>query len=236
MASEFPQGYRHAWGQERELVDGAPPPRTGIRSDAHGLRTRMADHAERARAHLRETGFPVHKEFGDSVTTLGGDPPCVVAAPPKRWLAIECCWELAQRGRGLPRQVGSVIRLCSWVFMVRRGGLSTFQEVYKWCRLNRECQGALVIPWEVRRELAVAATLVLLVEQILDSRTCSTRRILAAGSVRAQLRWRSCSPRLGGRFGVVGSRRSGIRKHFRIYPRLRKPPLNSRSSLRFHVP
>ena len=124
MASEFLQG--SPWGQERALVDGAPPPpmsaerplthseyiddyllmEAGVRSDAHGLRTRMADHAGRARAHLRETGFPVHKEefgdsvhkeeFGDSVTTLGhlvgGDPPCVVVAPPKRWLAIECCW------------------------------------------------------------------------------------------------------------------------------------------------
>ena len=136
MASEFPQG--SPWGQERALIDEAPPPpksaerplthseyiddyilmEAGVRSDAHGLRTRMADHAERARAHLRETGFPVHKEdFGDSVTTLGhlvgGDPPCVVAAPQRRWLAIECCWELAQRGRGLPRQVESVISLCS---------------------------------------------------------------------------------------------------------------------------
>ena len=53
--------------------------------------------------------------------------------------------------------------------MARRGGLSAFQEVYKWCRLNRECRGALVIPREVRRELAVAATLVLLAEQRLDA-------------------------------------------------------------------
>ena len=93
----------------------------------------------------------------------------MVVAPPKRWLAIGCCWGLAQRGRGLPRQVESAISLCSWIFMARRGGLSTFQEVYKWCRLNRECRGALVIPRGVRREMAVAAALVLLVEQRLDA-------------------------------------------------------------------
>ena len=41
--------------------------------------------------------------------------------------------------------------------------------MYQWCRLNRERRGALVIPREVRRELAVAATLVLLVEQRLGA-------------------------------------------------------------------
>ena len=216
----------------------------GIRSDAHGLQVRMADPAERARAHSREMGFPVHKEeIGDSVTTLGhlvgGDPPCVVAAPTKRWLAVESCWELAQRGRGLPRQVESVISLCSW--MVRRGGLSTFQEVYKWCRLNRECRGALVIPREVRRELAVAATLVLLIEQRLDApwfpaATLFDASDLGGGIYQSLAMVEELQSEARWAVRVVGSRRSGAWGHFKIYSRPRMSTPNSRSSLRFHVP
>ena len=174
-----------AWMVERALVDGAPPPvlklganrahseyiddymllLAGGACEADVLRDQMSDHAERARQHLKSLGFPVHKEeFGEQVTSLGhlvgGTPPQVMAAPAKQWLAIECCWEMAQRGRAHPSQVESVVSLCLWIFMVCRSGLSVFSEVYRWCRLFREYRAARDLPKEVRRELAAAAVLI----------------------------------------------------------------------------
>ena len=198
MVSSIPSSVGEpAWMIERALVDGAPPPVLQLGADrAHSeyiddyflllagrasqvdlLREQSNPYAEQARQHLNSWGFPVHKEeFGEQVSSLGhlvgGAHPQVMAAPAKQWLAtvaIECCWEMAQRGRAHPAQVESVVSLCSWICMVCRGGLSVFQEVYRWCRLFREHRGPRDLPKEVRRELAAAAVLIWLVAQKIDA-------------------------------------------------------------------
>ena len=93
----------------------------------------------------------------------------VTGGAEKRWLAIECCWELAQSGSAVPLQVEGMVSLSTWLFMVARTHLSVFDQVYRWTRENRPLRKAQPIPKEVRRELAVAAVILLTVEQRLDA-------------------------------------------------------------------
>ena len=98
----------------------------------------------------------------------------VVGAPPKQWLAIECLWELSQRERTLPEQVESVISLTTWLAMVSRGLLSVLDQTYVWTRENREIPKPLIMPREVRRELAALSSILPLVRQRLDAPWLST--------------------------------------------------------------
>ena len=115
-----------------------------------------------ARSTFIDQGFPVHKEEqGDEVRALGhqvgGHPAAVTPAEEKRWLAIECMWELAQRARGRASDVESNLGLAAWLFMVSRSGLSIFDKSYGWVRQHRHERHVLDIPVAVRCELVAAA-------------------------------------------------------------------------------
>lgn len=114
--------------------------------------------------------FEVHKiVVGDQITCLGvdlgGRPPRAQPDAAKQWLAAEVVWEIARCARALPSAVGSVVALATWLFMLGRGGLSAFQQVYAWCREHRTSRKSFPVAIEIRRELAVAAGLLMLVGQ-----------------------------------------------------------------------
>ena len=88
---------------------------------------------------LARFGFEVHKiVVGDQSNCLGvdlgGRPPRAQPDAAKQWLAAEAMWEIARCTRALPSAVESVVALATWLFMLDRGGLSAFQQVYAWCR------------------------------------------------------------------------------------------------------
>jgi len=137
---------------------------------------------------MKLAGLPVHKETVESESvmlgvSLGGSPPTVRTVPEKRWMAVEVQWELARAGRGLSKTVESIIALTTWIFMVMREGLSIYQETYRWVRENRLTSGFLVLPKEVRRELAAAAVAVLMVGQDLTMKWCSKVYLFDASGV-----------------------------------------------------
>ena len=123
---------------------------------------------------LARFGFEVHKiVVGDQITCLGvdlgGRPPRAQPDAAKQWLAAESMWEVSRCGRALPSSVESVVALATWLFMLDRGGLSAFQQVYAWRREHRASRKSLAVPIEIRRELAVVAGLPMLVGQDLTA-------------------------------------------------------------------
>ena len=81
-------------------------------------------------------------------------------------------WNLGQRGKAECRDVDHAVAVATWLFMMARGGLSVFQEVYPWIRIYRETHGVLTLPKEVRRELLAAAMMVLMIGQDLTMGWC----------------------------------------------------------------
>ena len=82
-------------------------------------------------------------------------------------------WSLGQKGRAESREVDHAVAVATWLFMMARGGLSVFQEVYPWIRTHRETHGVLTLPKAVRRELLTAAMMVLMIGQDLTMGWCT---------------------------------------------------------------
>ena len=88
------------------------------------------------------------------------------------WLAVEVLSHLARLGRSRPSAVESNVALANWLAMTNRGLLSVFEAAYPWIAANRERKEVMEIPRPVRRELAAAAALLLLVGQDLSAPWC----------------------------------------------------------------
>lgn len=172
---------------DRMLIEGGPAPQLGSDSpivhfeyiDDFGLIVFLQDGdsglIEGLSSAVKTTLHDlIHKEeLGAEMLSLGrkvgGSPRGVVGGPVKQWLAIECTWALSQVDRAMPSQVESVTSLATWLFMVRRGGLSILQDTYTWTRKYRTSKVPMTMPITVRREMAAVSAVLPLVEQRWDA-------------------------------------------------------------------
>ena len=178
------------FGNRMEMVEGGPAPlmRPGAPLPfayiddfgmiSFGLKGQI-DRDKVKRWHLKvkskimSYGLPVHKEEeGDRSVTIGveigGAPPVVQPTGKRRFDAMMKLWALGKNGKSSCAAVDSAVALSTWMFMVCRGCLSIYQEVYPWIQKHRESHGVLLIPMEVRRELLAAAIMVLMIGQDLS--------------------------------------------------------------------
>ncbi|CAK0856436.1 unnamed protein product [Prorocentrum cordatum] len=110
-------------------------------------------------------GFKVHKDAcAADARMIGGDLRGTRLAPnqDKMWLAVFGIREILIHKWELPDTVARIVGILSWGFLICRGALSVFADVYAWCM---EFRGGArrEVPREVRRELAAAAALVPLI-------------------------------------------------------------------------
>ncbi|CAK0891907.1 unnamed protein product [Prorocentrum cordatum] len=114
---------------------------------------------------VNAAGFNVHKDdCSGQARMIGGDFVGTRLAPnqDKMWLAVAGVNEILRQGSEFPDAVAKIVGILSWGFLITRGALSVFSEVYHWCMEFRGGPRRRV-PDEVRRELAVAAAVVPLV-------------------------------------------------------------------------
>ena len=179
----------------RFVVEGAPSPEVspsepwlglahiddfglGRWVETEGHLSELIEMRDTFKQRLFALGLGVHKEdFGEFVVLLGmeldGKDPRITSAGEKLWTAAECLWAMAQEGFAYPRQVESVVALSNWIAMVNRGLLSVIDYTYTWVRENREVLKKIVLPREVREELAVLGALIPLVSQDLTAEWAS---------------------------------------------------------------
>ncbi|CAK0874453.1 unnamed protein product [Prorocentrum cordatum] len=106
-------------------------------------------------------GFKVHKDAcAADARMIGGDLRGTRLAPnqDKMWLAVFGAREILIHKWELPDTVARIVGILSWGFLISRGVLSVFADVYAWCM---EFRGGArrEVPREVLRELAAAAAL-----------------------------------------------------------------------------
>ncbi|CAK0869509.1 unnamed protein product, partial [Prorocentrum cordatum] len=114
---------------------------------------------------VNAAGFNVHKDdCSGQARMIGGDFVGTRLAPnqDKMWLAVAGVSEILKQRSEFPDAVAKIVGILSWGFLITRGALSVFSEVYHWCM---EFRGGprRRLPDEVLRELAVAAAVVPLV-------------------------------------------------------------------------
>ncbi|CAK0805123.1 unnamed protein product [Prorocentrum cordatum] len=110
-------------------------------------------------------GFKVHKDAcAADARMIGGALRGTRLAPnqDKMWLAVFGIREILIHKWELPDTIARIVGILSWGFLICRGALSVFADVYAWCM---EFRGGArrEVPREVLRELAAAAALVPLI-------------------------------------------------------------------------
>ncbi|CAK0850701.1 unnamed protein product [Prorocentrum cordatum] len=118
-----------------------------------------------AKALVVAAGFQVHKDAcSEAARMIGGDFQGTRLAPnqDKMWLAVLGIQEILISRWELPDSIARIVGILSWGFLICRGALSIFSEVYAWCM---EFRGGArrEVPTEVLRELAAAAAIIPLV-------------------------------------------------------------------------